>query len=197
MLAILGLRSLDALIEAVVPADIQMRQPLTFRTCRGKFDVLAELRAMHDRNQVFRSFIGMGYYDCITPAIIQRNVLENPGWYTPYTPYQAEIAQGRLEALLNFQTMVADLTALPCANASLLDEATAAAEAMTMCLRIARRRTAIPRPSPRCRLARSRWASGCRSAAWRTSTSPRRMCLACSSNTRTRRPTERFAATMK
>jgi glycine dehydrogenase len=139
MLATLGLSSLDALVASVVPEDIRMRQPLTFGTCRGEFDVLAELRALHDRNQVFRSFIGMGYYDCITPPVIQRNILENPAWYTPYTPYQAEIAQGRLEALLNFQTMVAELTGLPCANASLLDEATAAAEAMTMCLRIARR----------------------------------------------------------
>ncbi len=139
MLATLGLKSLDALIDGVVPEDIRMRQPLTFGTCRGEFDVLAELRAMHDRNQVFRSFIGMGYHDCITPPVIQRNILESPGWYTQYTPYQAEIAQGRLEALLNFQTMVADLTGLPCANASMLDDATAAAEAMTMCHRIAHR----------------------------------------------------------
>ncbi|OGW69019.1 MAG: glycine dehydrogenase (aminomethyl-transferring) [Nitrospirae bacterium RIFCSPLOWO2_01_FULL_62_17] len=139
MLVMLGLKSLDALIDGVVPEDIRMRQPLTFGTCRGEFDVLAELRAMHDRNQVFRSFLGMGYHDCITPAVIQRNILENPGWYTQYTPYQAEISQGRIEALLNFQTMVADLTGLPCANASMLDDATAAAEAMTMCRRIAHR----------------------------------------------------------
>jgi glycine dehydrogenase len=139
MLATLGLKSLDALVDATVPADIRMKTPLTFGTCRGEFDVLAELRAMHDRNQVFRSFLGMGYHDCITPPVIQRNILENPAWYTQYTPYQAEIAQGRQEALLNFQTMVADLTGLPCANASLLDEATAAAEAMTMCLRVTRR----------------------------------------------------------
>ncbi len=142
MLATLGLKSLDALIDATVPDDIRMRQPLTFGTLRGEHDVLAELRAMHDRNQVFRSFLGMGYHDCITPPVIQRNILENPGWYTQYTPYQAEIAQGRLEALLNFQTMVADLTALPLSNASLLDEATAAAEAMAMCLNISRRDTA-------------------------------------------------------
>ncbi|MFM7841452.1 MAG: glycine dehydrogenase, partial [Nitrospira sp.] len=142
MLATLGLKSLDTLVEGVVPEDIRMRQPLTFGAIRGEFDVLAELRAMHDRNQVFRSFIGMGYHDCITPPVIQRNILENPGWYTQYTPYQAEIAQGRLEALLNFQTMIADLTGLPCANASLLDDATAAAEAMTMCHRLAHRTVA-------------------------------------------------------
>jgi glycine dehydrogenase len=139
MLATLGLSSLEELIERVVPADIRLREPLNLGSCRGEASVLAELRALHDRNQVFRSFIGMGYYDCLTPPVIQRNILENPGWYTPYTPYQAEIAQGRLEALLTFQTMVADLTGLACANASLLDEATAAAEAMTMCHRLTRK----------------------------------------------------------
>src|SRR6266496_4863361 len=133
MLSTLGLPSLDALIDATIPADIRLRRPLTLGPHRGEHEVLARLRALAGQNKVFRSFIGMGYYDCITPSVIQRNILENPGWYTQYTPYQAEIAQGRLEALLNFQTMVIDLTGLEVANASLLDEATAAAEAMTMC----------------------------------------------------------------
>ena len=136
MLATLGLQSLDALVDATVPEDIRMRKPLALEPNMGEFEALAKLRVLHDQNQVFRSYTGMGYYDCITPPVIQRNILENPGWYTQYTPYQAEIAQGRLEALLTFQTMVADLTGLPLANASLLDEATAAAEAMMMCLRI-------------------------------------------------------------
>src|SRR5262245_28782141 len=140
MLATLGLTSLDALIDATVPDEIRMRQPLAFGRPRGEFDVLGELRTLHDRNQVFRSFIGMGYYDCITPPVIQRNILENPGWYTQYTPYQAEIAQGRLEALLNFQTMVCDLTGMAVANASMLDEATAAAEAMTLAKRVLEKR---------------------------------------------------------
>src|SRR5881396_3717843 len=135
MLATLGLQSLDALVDATVPEDIRMRKPLALDPNMGEFEALAKLRVLHDQNQVFRSYTGMGYY-CITPPVIQRNILENPGWYTQYTPYQAEIAQGRLEALLTFQTMVADLTGLPLANASLLDEATAAAEAMMMCLRI-------------------------------------------------------------
>ena len=137
MLATLGLTSLDALIDATVPEDIRLRKPLALGAPLSEHEALVTLRALHDRNQVFRSFIGMGYYDCVTPPVIQRNILENPGWYTAYTPYQAEIAQGRLEALMNFQTMVSDLTGLPVAGASLLDEATAAAEAMTMCLRIA------------------------------------------------------------
>ncbi|MCA9471747.1 MAG: aminomethyl-transferring glycine dehydrogenase [Nitrospirales bacterium] len=133
MLGILGLSSLDALIKNTIPEDIRLKQPLTLHTHRSEQDVLTELRNLANQNQVYRSFIGMGYYDCITPPVILRNILENPAWYTQYTPYQAEIAQGRLEALLNFQTMVSDLTGLPLSNASLLDEATAAAEAMTMC----------------------------------------------------------------
>src|SRR5713101_6341326 len=137
MLETLGYASLDAFIEAVVPADIRLRRPLNLPPARTEQEALAELRRLAAQNQVFRSYIGMGYHDCITPPVILRNVLENPGWYTAYTPYQAEIAQGRLEALLNFQTMVIDLTGLEVANASLLDEATAAAEAMTMLFSIA------------------------------------------------------------
>ena len=138
MLAALSLPSLEALVEATVPSDIRLQGSLTVPSPRGEQDVLAELRGLAEQNHVWRSLIGMGYYDCITPLVIQRNILENPGWYTQYTPYQAEIAQGRLEALVNFQTMVADLTGLPLANASLLDEATAAAEAMTMCAAMSR-----------------------------------------------------------
>jgi len=130
MLATLGYDSLDRLIEDVVPEDIRLRQPLALPPGRSEREVLQALRGLAAQNQLFRSYIGMGYYHTFTPQVIQRNIVENPGWYTAYTPYQPEIAQGRLEALLNFQTMVADLTALPIANASLLDEATAAAEAM-------------------------------------------------------------------
>ncbi|MBU0641141.1 MAG: aminomethyl-transferring glycine dehydrogenase [Planctomycetes bacterium] len=136
MLAAIGCDSLDALVDATAPATIRLSAPLRLGPPRGEHESLAELRAIAERNEVYRSLIGMGYYDCIVPPIILRNILENPGWYTQYTPYQAEIAQGRMEALLNFQTMVADLTGLPLANASLLDESTAAAEAMTMCRRI-------------------------------------------------------------
>jgi len=130
MLGTLGYESLDAFIDAVVPADIRLREPLRIPAGMTEQEALDQLRLLAAQNQVFRSYLGMGYHDCITPTVIQRNVLENPGWYTAYTPYQAEIAQGRLEALLNFQTMVSDLTGLEVANASLLDEATAAAEAM-------------------------------------------------------------------
>jgi glycine cleavage system P protein (glycine dehydrogenase) len=133
MLGALGLSSLDALVQATVPKDIRLARSLDLPPAQSEEEVLAELRHLSTRNRVYRSFLGMGYYDCLTPPVIGRNILENPAWYTQYTPYQAEIAQGRLEALLNFQTMVADLTALPLANASLLDEATAAAEAMSMC----------------------------------------------------------------
>src|SRR5262245_52583745 len=138
MLALLGLKSLQALTDAAVPRDIQLGRPLDLPLQRGEQAVLRELRELASENRIYRSYLGMGYYDCLTPGVIQRNILENPGWYTQYTPYQAEIAQGRLEALVNFQTMVADLTGLPLANASLLDEATASAEAMAMCLAISR-----------------------------------------------------------
>jgi glycine dehydrogenase len=136
MLKLLGYPSLDAMVDAAVPRKIRLAQPLNLPAARSEHEVLGALKEMASHNQVCRSFIGMGYYDCITPAVIQRNILENPGWYTQYTPYQAEISQGRLEALLNFQTMVADLTGLAIANASLLDEATAGAEAMTMSHRV-------------------------------------------------------------
>src|ERR1700682_3937993 len=132
MVKTLGFASLDALIDATVPAKIRLRGGLDLPKGITESEVLAYFRALAAKNQVFRSFMGMGYSDCVTPPVIQRNIMENPGWYTAYTPYQAEIAQGRLEALLNFQTMVIDLTGLEIANASLLDEATAAAEAMTM-----------------------------------------------------------------
>src|ERR1041385_3324061 len=133
MLDALGFASLDELIDVAIPSKIRLSRPLQLPAARSAFETLAALKDIAAQNQVFRSYIGMGYYDCITPAVIQRNLLENPGWYTPYTPYQAEIAQGRLEALLNFQTMVLELTGMQVANASLLDEGTAAAEAMTMC----------------------------------------------------------------
>ncbi len=136
MLKVIGYESVDALADAAVPQGIRLPQPLNLPAPKSEADALRELKFIAAQNQVFRSFIGQGYYDCITPPVIQRNVLENPGWYTQYTPYQAEISQGRLEALLNFQTMVADLTALDIANASMLDEATAAAEAMTMSHRL-------------------------------------------------------------
>jgi glycine dehydrogenase len=133
MLEVLGIPTLDELIDRTVPAQIRMQAPLQLEQTCSEYAALSRLREIAAKNKIFRSYIGMGYYDCITPPVIQRNILENPGWYTQYTPYQPEIAQGRLEALLNFQTMVADLTGLPFANASLLDEGTAAAEAMNMC----------------------------------------------------------------
>ncbi len=141
MLETLGYTSMADFIEDVVPADIRLSSPLSL-DINGKTtgsvglsesEALDALKQLASQNRVYRSYIGMGYYNCIVPPVIQRNILENPGWYTQYTPYQAEISQGRLEALLNFQTMVIDLTGLPLANASLLDEGTAAAEAMTMC----------------------------------------------------------------
>src|SRR5262252_5513748 len=136
MLKVVGAPSLDALMDEAIPSRIRLTKPLNLPPGQSEQHFLAALREIASRNRMFRSFIGLGYADCITPSVILRNVLENPGWYTPYTPYQAEIAQGRLEALLNFQTMVRDLTAMEVANASLLDEATAGAEAMTMLARV-------------------------------------------------------------
>ena len=136
MLKTVGASSLDALVDEAIPARIRLKKPLNLPAGESEHEFLGELRRTASHNQIFRSFLGLGYYDCITPSVILRNVLENPGWYTPYTPYQAEIAQGRLESLLNFQTMVRDLTGMEIANASLLDEATAAAEAMTMLARV-------------------------------------------------------------
>ncbi|MBM3822582.1 MAG: aminomethyl-transferring glycine dehydrogenase [Verrucomicrobia bacterium] len=132
MLGTLGLASLDALTRATVPADIRLDRPLHLPAPCTEAEALRRLRALADSNRVHRSFMGMGYSECLTPSVIQRNILENPGWYTQYTPYQAEISQGRLEGLLNFQTLVAELTGLDVANASMLDESTAAAEAMMM-----------------------------------------------------------------
>jgi len=139
MLSELGYESLAALIDAAVPKNIRLDRELKLPEPKSETEALAELRAISRKNKVARSFIGAGYYDCITPPVIQRNILENPGWYTAYTPYQAEIAQGRLESLLNFQTMVSDLTGMDVANASLLDEATAAAEAMALLFRLHKR----------------------------------------------------------
>jgi glycine dehydrogenase len=138
MLAVLSLPSLDTLTDAAIPPDLRFHRSLDLPAGDGEQAVLTRLKSLASQNKIYRSLIGMGYYDCVTPGVIQRNILENPAWYTQYTPYQAEISQGRLEALVNFQTMVADLTGLPLANASLLDEATAAAEAMAMCYTIAR-----------------------------------------------------------
>ena len=142
MLGFLGYASLDAFIDEVVPAGIRLKTPLRLsapagEAPRGEHETLADLRTIAAKNEVWRSCIGMGYHGTITPPVILRNILENPGWYTQYTPYQPEISQGRLEMLLNFQTMIADLTGLPIANASLLDEATAAGEAMAMAVNLA------------------------------------------------------------
>ncbi|CAC5344034.1 glycine decarboxylase, PLP-dependent, subunit (protein P) of glycine cleavage complex [Planktothrix rubescens CCAP 1459/22] len=132
MLELLGVSSLETLIDQTIPSTIRLNYSLKLPEAQTEYAALNQLKAIASQNQVYRSFIGMGYSDCITPGVIQRNILENPGWYTAYTPYQAEIAQGRLEALLNFQTLIIDLTGLEIANASLLDEATAAAEAMSL-----------------------------------------------------------------
>lgn len=141
MLKAVGASSLSTFIDSTVPKHIRLKKNLDIAPGRSEFEVLKELRSIAMKNEVYRSYIGMGYSNTITPPVIQRNVLENPGWYTQYTPYQSEIAQGRLEALLNFQTMIIDFTGLPVANASLLDEATAAAEAMAVCFASANRDT--------------------------------------------------------
>ena len=144
MLAAVGADSLDDLMAEALPAAIRMQGPLALGEGISEYELMGRLRELAGQNRIHRSFIGMGYSDCITPPVIQRNILENPGWYTQYTPYQSEIAQGRLEALLNFQTMVCDLTGFALANASLLDEATAAAEAIAM-LRAVQRKNASQR----------------------------------------------------
>src|SRR5436190_7121807 len=132
MLQAVGAASLEALAGEIVPPNIRLEAPLSLPPAESEHGYLTRLGGIAARNQIFRSYIGLGYHDTVTPGVIRRMILENPGWYTAYTPYQAEIAQGRLEALLTFQTMVIDLTGVEIANASLLDEATAAAEAMTM-----------------------------------------------------------------
>jgi glycine dehydrogenase len=138
MLRTVGVASLDALVDEAIPAAIRLQRPLNLPPPESEYEYLQRLTHVARGNRPFRSYIGLGYHDTITPSVVRRMVLENPGWYTPYTPYQAEIAQGRLESLLNFQTMVADLTGMDVANASLLDEATAAAEAMTLLHRVAK-----------------------------------------------------------
>jgi glycine dehydrogenase len=140
MVKAIGTASLDALVDETVPEAIRLQQPLELSDALSEFHMLRALKTIGDENRLFKSFIGLGYYDCIVPSVILRNIFENPGWYTQYTPYQSEISQGRLEALLNFQTMVVDLTGMEVANASLLDEATAAAEAMTMLHRLRNRK---------------------------------------------------------
>ena len=132
MLATIGAESIDQLLEETIPHAIRLKNPLRLDAGISEFEFSKSLQKLSEKNKLFQSYIGLGYHAAITPAVIQRNILENPGWYTAYTPYQAEIAQGRLEALFNFQTMVCDLTGMELTNASLLDESTAAAEAMAM-----------------------------------------------------------------
>src|SRR5213595_3469404 len=138
MLNTIGVNSLEELIGRTIPSAIRIHEKLNLPDAVSEAELLKQLKEISLHNKTYRSYIGQGYYDTIIPSMILRNVFENPGWYTQYTPYQAEISQGRLESLLNFQTVVSDLTGLPLANASLLDEATAAAEAMSMCRAIRR-----------------------------------------------------------
>jgi glycine dehydrogenase len=146
MLKKIGAESLDQLISNTVPPSIRMNKSLNIPPAMSEHEYLKHIKEVSQKNKVFTNYIGQGYYDSITPSVILRNIFENPGWYTQYTPYQAEISQGRLESLLNYQTMVSDLTGLPIANASLLDEATAAAEAMTMFFNTLNRQDHIERP---------------------------------------------------
>ena len=141
MLDLLGYPTRAALIDAVVPASIRQRAPLALAAAKGEEEALHELKQLAAKNRVLKSFIGQGYYGTYTPGAILRNVFQNPAWYTAYTPYQPEISQGRLEAMLNFQTMVCDLSGMAIANASMLDEATAAAEAMALCQRAGKSRS--------------------------------------------------------
>ena len=143
MLAVIKAQSLDALINEIVPPAIRLAEPMSLPPALTEHEYLGALGAIAAKNRVVKSLIGLGYNDTITPPVILRNVFENPGWYTPYTPYQAEIAQGRLESLLNFQTMVRDLTGMDVANASLLDEPTAAGEAMTLLHRVQPKRAGV------------------------------------------------------
>ena len=143
MLSVIGAASRRALIEAVVPASIKRSVGMDLPAAASEAQALAELKAMASKNKVLKSYIGQGYYDTLTPGVILRNILENPAWYTAYTPYQAEISQGRMEALVNFQTMVTDLTGMAIANASMLDEATAAAEAMTLAARVGKSKSQV------------------------------------------------------
>ena len=132
MLSEVGATTIDELINQTVPASIRLKKELAIGEGMNEYEYIKNLKGLASKNKIYKSYIGLGYYNTILPGVIQRNVLERPGWYTSYTPYQAEISQGRLEALLNFQTMVSDLAGLPIANCSLLDEGTAAAEAMIM-----------------------------------------------------------------
>lgn len=148
MLEIVGSSSLDTLMSEAMPDDIRIRSSLNLGEPQTEHDYLEHVAAVAGENKIFKCFIGMGYYGCVTPSVIRRNVLEDPSWYTPYTPYQAEISQGRLEALLNFQTMVTDLTGMEVSTASLLDESTAAAEAMAMLFQIELKTSKKTRPLP-------------------------------------------------
>ncbi|MGB4846478.1 MAG: glycine dehydrogenase (aminomethyl-transferring), partial [Saprospiraceae bacterium] len=148
MLSVLNAKDLDQLIAETIPDDIRLLHPLNIPGALTEQEYLRHMRSIAEQNQVFRSYIGLGYYGTHTPSVIKRNIFENPGWYTQYTPYQAEISQGRLEALLNFQTVVSDLTGLPIANASLLDEGTAAGEAMSMLYHLSSKKSKNGTSSP-------------------------------------------------